>query len=186
MSTSNVTANIKYKTPARNLKAADAAFDELAGLQGEELHRQMARVGELVKTANRQNQAWVRANPGLALDPVYSCNPGKANSVGQASSPHISRRQEKSGDSARSKQITRYDPVHAGRQKTRMGGGDPGKGKTGGANLNPDAPPYQPRSHISGGGARQTRQNEYNPPPQNREQPRQEPRREQPRQEQPR
>ena len=65
----------------------------------------------------------------------------------------------------------------------RMGGGDPGKGKTGGGNLNPDAPPYQPRSHVSGGGAHQTRQNVPNPPPQDREQPRQEPRNEQPRQE---
>jgi hypothetical protein len=46
----------KYNTPAKNLRAAQAAAAELPSLSGEALRKQQARVNELLDIANRQNE----------------------------------------------------------------------------------------------------------------------------------
>ena len=43
----------RYSTPAKNLRAAEAAAAELPGLSGEARRKQQDRVNELVVTANR-------------------------------------------------------------------------------------------------------------------------------------
>nr|XP_051191085.1 uncharacterized protein LOC127304436 [Lolium perenne] len=45
-----------YNTPNKNMLAAQAAAEELRGLEGEELRRQTMRVTELLKAANRQSK----------------------------------------------------------------------------------------------------------------------------------
>ena len=54
----------KYSTPAKNLRAAEAAAAELSSLTGEALRKQQIRVNELLYVANRQNEAYLKAHPG--------------------------------------------------------------------------------------------------------------------------
>ena len=60
----------KYSSPGKNLRAADAAAAELPNLTGEARARQQDRVNELVRTAARQNDAFRKANPGVATSQV--------------------------------------------------------------------------------------------------------------------
>ena len=53
-----------YDTPAKNLRAANAAAAELSNLSGDEWRRQQMRVNELVKAANEQQEN-IRRKPGL-------------------------------------------------------------------------------------------------------------------------
>ena len=57
----------KYSSPAKTLRAADAARLELSGLTGEARRRQQDRVNELVAEAKAQNEAFQRANPGAGV-----------------------------------------------------------------------------------------------------------------------
>ena len=54
----------KYSTPAKNLRAAEAAVAELSSLSGEARRKQQDRVNELIFVASRQNEAYHKANPG--------------------------------------------------------------------------------------------------------------------------
>ena len=51
-SASYITPRPVYDTPAKNLRAAEAAAAELSGLTGEERRRQQQRVNELLRAAN--------------------------------------------------------------------------------------------------------------------------------------
>ena len=79
----------KYSTPAKNLRAAEAAATELPGLPGEVRRKQHDRVNELVVTANRQNEAYFKANPDLAGSRYIHSNGGaggmsKGQEIGRA------------------------------------------------------------------------------------------------------
>ena len=54
----------KYSTPAKNLRAAEAAVAELSSLSGEARRKQQDRINELVYVANRQNEAYLKAKTG--------------------------------------------------------------------------------------------------------------------------
>jgi hypothetical protein len=54
----------KYCTPAKNLRTAEAAADELLHLSGEALQKQKDRVRELLAIANQQNAEINKGNPG--------------------------------------------------------------------------------------------------------------------------
>ena len=54
----------RYSSPAKTLRAADAARLELSGLTGEARRKQQDRVNELVAEAKAQNEAFQKANPG--------------------------------------------------------------------------------------------------------------------------
>ena len=47
-----------YDTPAKNLRAANAAAAELSNLSGDEWRRQQMRVNEFVKVANEQQERY--------------------------------------------------------------------------------------------------------------------------------
>jgi len=105
-----------YSTPAKNMRAAEAAAVELSSLTGEPLRKQQARVNELLYVANRQNEAYAKANPGIGGSHiVYSAGNVGGKSVGQASSPHVGRRRDGSVGSGKSKQLQAYDPAFAGK-----------------------------------------------------------------------
>ena len=52
----------RYSTPGKNLRAVEAAAAELPGLSGDARRKQQDRVNELVAIANRQNEAFRKAN----------------------------------------------------------------------------------------------------------------------------
>ena len=62
-SASYITPRHVYDTPAKNLRAAEAAAAELSGLTGEERRRQQ-RVNELLRAANQQNERF-KAKTGV-------------------------------------------------------------------------------------------------------------------------
>ena len=106
----------KYSSPAKTLRAAEAARAELSGLSGEALRRQQDRVNELVTVAIRQNEAYRKANTvACGSDVVHSAR-GASGSKGQASSPHVGGDRDRSVNSGKSKQIQVYDPACAGKQ----------------------------------------------------------------------
>ena len=109
-----------YSSPAKTLRAAEAAMAELAGLSGEALRKQQERVNELVIEANRQNQAFKKKNPGAGSQ-VHSARPNSQKTDGEASSPHPSRSKSKSRSrsrgSGKNKQLQAYDPAFAGIQQ---------------------------------------------------------------------
>ena len=92
-----------YGSPVRNMRAAEAAAEELPNIEGEELRRQQQRVRELLAAANRQQ---AEAKPaGLAGSEQMAHPPpsgpraaGGSKQAQQGSSPHGSqhdgRRQE--------------------------------------------------------------------------------------------
>ena len=53
----------KYSSPAKTLRAADAARVEISGLTREAQRRQQDRVNELIAEARVQNEAFQKANP---------------------------------------------------------------------------------------------------------------------------
>ena len=110
----------KYSTPAKNLRAEDAAASELEGLTGEAHQRQQDRVNELVRITNRQNEELLRANPERAgaSKIVHSAVGNLEKSAGAALSPHGGpRREEVVTLARRNKQIVPYDLTRAGKAK---------------------------------------------------------------------
>lgn len=104
----------KYSSPAKNLRAAQAAVAELPSFSGEALRKQQARVHELLDVANRQNTEFKKANLGAgASQVIHSARGAGRKSVGQASSPHVGGKHD---GSVNSKQITLYELVLAGKQ----------------------------------------------------------------------
>ena len=120
----------RYSTPGKNLRAAEAAAAELPGLSGDARLKQQDRVNELVAIANRQNEAFHKANPDAGGSRYIHSNGGAgAMSKGQASSPHVGRSRDRSVNSGKNKQLQTYDPAYAGKQIARQG--DAGQGAPG-------------------------------------------------------
>ena len=73
----------RYGTPAKTLRAAEAALAELPHLVGEALKAQQARVNNLVVEATKQNEAYLKAKAG-AVDSqaIHSAGGGAARSHG--------------------------------------------------------------------------------------------------------
>src|SRR3954466_12292871 len=106
----------RYSTPAKNLRAANAAALELEGLTGEARQKQQERVNELVRIANQQNEEMLKANPARlgASRMVHSAGEAPALSVAAASSPGNNARKDRAVTSGkRNKQIVPYDPAIA-------------------------------------------------------------------------
>ena len=57
-----------YITPMKNMRAAQAATDELDGLQGEELRLQHQHIRDLVDAANRMQASYERRQAGSATN----------------------------------------------------------------------------------------------------------------------
>ena len=105
-----------YDSPAKNLRAADAAVAELSNLTGEEKNRQQLRVNELIHAATQQQAAFARANPGYG-SAMYSAGGAGAKSLGHAaSSPPGKNRAASVNSSKKNKQLQTYDPAFAGKQ----------------------------------------------------------------------
>ena len=80
---------LKYSSPAKTLRAADAARLELSGLTGEARRKQQDRVNELIAEAKAQNEAFQKANPEAGGSQIVnSARSGRGKSCGQASSPN--------------------------------------------------------------------------------------------------
>ena len=106
-----------YSSPAKTLRAADAARAELSGLTGEARRRQQDRVNELVAEERVQNEAFQKANPAAeGSQIVNSARSGGGRSRGQASSPHEGAHRAPSRNLGKNKQLARYDPVLAEEQ----------------------------------------------------------------------
>ena len=141
-------------SPAKNLRAAEAAFAELSSLSGEARRRQQDRVNELVIIANRQNEAYFKANPGAGGSRyVHSAGGAGGMSKGQASSPHVGRDRDRSVNSGRNKQMQTYDPVYAEKQIAGQGSAgrgvpDPGQGNQGAGRIHPADRDQQPRYPV--------------------------------------
>ena len=76
-----------YNSPAKALRAAQAAMAELAILSGEAREKQQARVNELVQIAARLNDRPPRQQKEAGEEEgVYSVKPAEHRSHGQASS----------------------------------------------------------------------------------------------------
>ena len=103
----------KYSSPAKTLRAAEAARAELSGLSGEALRRQQDRVNELVAMATRQNEAYRKANTVAGGSEIVHSARGASGSKGQASSPHVGGDRDRSVNSGKNKQIQAYDPAYA-------------------------------------------------------------------------
>ena len=133
----------KYSSPAKTLRAAEAARAELSGLSGEALRKQQDRVNELVAVATRQNEAFRKANTAVGgSQVVHSAGAAGEKSRGQASSPHIGGDRDRSVNSGRNKQMQTYDPVYAGKQLAEQGNAgrgnaDPGQGDHNAGQVNP-------------------------------------------------
>ena len=69
-----------YDSPAKNLRAADAAAAELSNLTGSERDRQQFHVNELVRVANQQNEQ-LRAKTGAGGSQVRSAKDAAARSA---------------------------------------------------------------------------------------------------------
>ncbi|KAM0919739.1 hypothetical protein ACQ4PT_007916 [Festuca glaucescens] len=118
-----------YSTPAKNLRAAQAAAVELQHLTSDALRKQQARVKELVDIANMQNAECAKANPGAgASQVVHSTRGVPGKSKGQASSPHVG---DKRAGSVNSKQMALYDPVEAGKRVAEQGNPNVGNNNVG-------------------------------------------------------
>jgi hypothetical protein len=88
---SNVSAcnKPKYSSPAKNLRAAAKVAKELPVLSGEALRDQQAQLNKLLSEANKQQEAFKKANRGArASQYIVSMGGAGARSRGQASSPH--------------------------------------------------------------------------------------------------
>ena len=114
----------RYSTPAKNLRAANAAALELEGLTGEARQKQQERVNELVRIANQQNEEMLRADPARpgASRMVHSAGAAPALSVAAASSPGNNARKDRVVTSGKiNKQIVPYDPAVAGKVNENRG-----------------------------------------------------------------
>ena len=71
----------QYSSPAKALRAAEIARQELSGMTGEARQRQQNRVNELVTVAQRQNESFKRANTVVGRSQiVHSAKAGGARS----------------------------------------------------------------------------------------------------------
>ena len=103
----------KYSTPAKNMRAARAAAEELPHLTGDALLKQQARVTELLAVANRQTKKLAKKFPtaGASSQVIHSA---KGKSVATVSSPHSRHTLEPSLSSGRrNRQLQIYDPAIA-------------------------------------------------------------------------
>ncbi|XP_024310616.1 uncharacterized protein LOC104584890 isoform X3 [Brachypodium distachyon] len=92
----------KYNTPVKNLRAAEAAAEELPNFTGEALRQQQLRVKELLQMANEQNEAYMRMHGKPdASQVIHSAADAGGWVVRQASSPGGKR--DKSVTSGRDK-----------------------------------------------------------------------------------
>ena len=123
----------KYDTPAKNMRAALAAAEELPNLTGDALLKQQARVTELLAIANRQNQKMAKkTNVAGASQLVHSAG-GKSEAA--ASSPHNRHTREPSQSSGRrNRQLQIYDPALANAGRTDAGSHSSGSRGAGRAN----------------------------------------------------
>ena len=117
-----------YSSPAKTLRAAEAARAELSGLSGEALRMQQDRVNELVAVATRQNEAYRKAHTVAGRSDVVHSARGASGSKGQASSPHVGVDRDRSVNSGKSKHMQVYDPACAGKQM--VGRGSTGRGRS--------------------------------------------------------
>ena len=74
-----------YSSPAKNMRAADAAAAELSFLSGDEWRKQQIRVNELLHAATQQQAVYARNNPG-AGSALYSAGGAGGKSAGHAAS----------------------------------------------------------------------------------------------------
>src|SRR4051812_35627324 len=119
----------RYSTPAKNLRAANAAALELEGLTGEARQKQQERVNELVRIANQQNEEILRADPARpgASRMVHSAGAAPALSVAASSSPGNKARKDRAVTSGkRNKKIVPYGPTVAGNVNENRGNGSRG------------------------------------------------------------
>ena len=115
-SASYITPRPVYDSPAKNLRAAEAAPAELSGLIGDKRRRQQQRVTELLRAANQQNEQYKGKTGVRGSQVVHSA----------ASSP---KPREKSVNfSKKNKQLQAYDPVLSGKQIARNGNVGPNVG----------------------------------------------------------
>ena len=117
-------ARPNYSSPAKTLRAAEAARAELSGLTGEARRKQQDRVNELVEVATRQNEAFKRANTAAGgSQVVHSARAASNRSRGQASSPHVGGNQNQSRNPGGNQQMQMqtYDPAYAGKQIAEQG-----------------------------------------------------------------
>jgi hypothetical protein len=123
----------QYSSPAKTLRATEAARAELSGLTGDEWRRQQQRVNELVVEANRQNEAFHKAYSGPGgSQMVHSARAVSQGSKGQASSPHVGGGGDRawSVTNGKNKQLQMYDPVLVGKQMAGQGNASRGKGNS--------------------------------------------------------
>ena len=104
---------------SKTLRATEAVIAGLANLTGDALKKQQARVNELVATANRQNLEYQKAKAVADSKAIHSAGGGAA--AFGASSPHVGRDRNRSGNSARHKQMLASDPEYAGKQVAAQG-----------------------------------------------------------------
>ncbi|KAK1608405.1 hypothetical protein QYE76_032078 [Lolium multiflorum] len=93
-----------YNTPDKNMRAAEAAAEELNRLQGEELRRQTKRVTELINAATRQS-----------ADPSRTSRPPSGNSG--RSRPPSSRRDEEESERPAPRRQHRAAPEASGQRQ---------------------------------------------------------------------
>ena len=125
-----------YSSPAKNLRAALAAAEELPHLSGEALLKQQARLNKLLSTANKMNDKMAKANPVAGGSQViYSAGGAGGKSDKQASSPnHRPRRDPSVNSGRRSREMQPYDLAVAGKQHAGnniAGNGDAGNRSAG-------------------------------------------------------
>jgi hypothetical protein len=102
-----------YSSPAKNLRAAAEVAKELSSLSGEALREQQAQLNQLLSEANKQQEAFKKANLGAGVSQyIASVGGAGARSWDQALSLHPSARHARSVTSGRrDKQIQVYDPA---------------------------------------------------------------------------
>ncbi|KAK1649163.1 hypothetical protein QYE76_066968 [Lolium multiflorum] len=108
-----------YNTPDKNMRAAQAAAEELSRLQGEELRRQTKRVTELLNAATKQS-----ADPRYAHAPRASHARGAAGNDGdgprdtaESASPAPSRHRDSRNTHASSSRTSRPPGGNSGRSR---------------------------------------------------------------------
>ncbi|KAK1665990.1 hypothetical protein QYE76_054149 [Lolium multiflorum] len=108
-----------YNTPDKNMRAAQAAAEELSRLQGEELRRQTKRVTELLNAATKQS-----ADPRYATAPRASHARGAAGNdrdgprdTAESASPAPSRHRDSRNTHASSSRTSRPPSGNSGRSR---------------------------------------------------------------------
>jgi hypothetical protein len=119
----------------------------------EALREQQARLNELLSEANKQQEAFNKANPGAgASQYIVSVGGVGARSRGQASSSHQGARSAGSVTSGRrDKQIQVYDTAVTGKQAVTQGNVGQGDRHVGNQNVGQNYPARQGACSVGGG-----------------------------------